>query len=149
MIDTIETLKAAAAEITARVAAFEKAQKAEVEPPKLTEEQYTILLHEYHSSVPGRVNQAQLDAGKRLRYLESAHAADQAELARLREENAALREAQKAHGQDITSFELRSWADDNDFEYNPNTQKEYIRRQCRAMAREIARRRGLTLDGAK
>lgn len=80
MTDTPETLQSALDDLTRRVAAFNKAQKAEQEePPALME--YLLLALEHGEGVPN----TQRVAARRLRYLESAHAADQAELARLRE----------------------------------------------------------------
>lgn len=87
MTDTIETLKAALADLAARVAAFERARVEktfewarveEKEPPALTHKQYKILLEEYHSDLSGQVNAAELAAARRLRWCER-------ELARLRE----------------------------------------------------------------
>jgi hypothetical protein len=129
--DTQETLQSALADLTRRVAAFEKAQKqADVEPDQLTE--YDLG----HLAGGSALTYIQNKAYARLVRLESVYADAQAELAR-------LREGLKARESDITSLELESWGDDNDFEYSLESMRDYIRSQCRTMAREIQRHRAL------
>ena len=79
MTDTPETLQSALADLTRRVAAFEKAQKqADVEPPMLTDEQDDVLRRCWNPTAVAAVD--------RLRYVE-------AELARLREDYQALKDS--------------------------------------------------------
>lgn len=109
------------AEIDRRIDAAQK-KAAEAEPPTVTDHE----LAEWDSCTPG---------GK-------FHRAA-AEIRYLRVELARLCEGLKWRESDITSLELESWGDDNDFEYSLESMRGYIRSQCRAMAREIQRHRAL------
>lgn len=119
----IETLRAELhAEIDRRIDAATK-QAADVEPPMPLD---PTTLHNWLSRP---ICTAAGDAAREIVYL-------RAELAR-------LREGLKVRESDITSLELESWGDGNDFEYSLESMRGYIRSQCRMMAREIQRHRAL------
>lgn len=113
MTDTPETLQSALADLTRRVAAFEKAQKqaADVEPPMLTLEDWIQADSSYR--LPGWPLAVKMK--DRLRYVE-------AELAR-------LREGLKSQVRDVTQGWIESWKDDAS--------------EAGAAAREIQRHRAL------
>lgn len=169
MTDTPETLQSALDDLTRRVAAFEKAQKeADVEPPMLQEGELDYL-YKYGSSFATQKKasmrlrwceaelarlredyQALKDSYNRGSTVAHAycHEFKVGRLGYSMVEEAILdarrlREGLKVRESDITSLELESWGDDNDFEYRPEEMRSYIRSQCRMMAREIQRHRAL------
>jgi len=131
MTDTPESLQAALDDLTRRVAAFEKAQKAEEEePPTLTEEEWEMLAKEYHPSIPSSMNRMQCNAAARLRWCE-------AELAR-------LREGLQAQPEDECDENVEYWANDP---RASTDSKHYGILRAQSFAREIQRHRLLLKPG--
>ena len=123
MTDTPETLKAALANLTARVAAFEKARVEEEEPEKVAPANIDCLLN--GTAVP----YTQAIAGRRLRYCER-------ELAR-------LREGLKVQVDDECDENVAYWANDP----RHRTDREYGVIRAHSFAREIQRHRALVGGG--
>ena len=123
MTDTPETLKAALADLTARVAAFEKARVEEEEPPRLTEPELIALCG------GGTMPHIKLRAATRLRWCER-------ELAR-------LREGLKAHLGDECDENVDYWVNDP----RHRNDKEYGTIRAHSFAKEIQRHRALLKDG--
>ena len=123
MTDTPETLKAALANLTARVAAFEKARVEEEEPEKVAPANIDCLLN--GTAVP----YTQAIAGRRLRYCER-------ELAR-------LREGLKGEGEGEGDENVAYWANDP----RHRTDREYGVIRAHSFAREIQRHRALVGGG--
>lgn len=121
MTDTPETLRSALADLTRRVAAFEKAQKkaADVEPPVCSE---ALLAH--------------IERGVELGTSDYKKAA--AEIRYLRAELARLREGLKWQPEDFDSRIIRGLADNNGIAL-ASSPREVV--QC--LAREIQRHRKL------
>ena len=119
MTDTPETLKAALADLTARVAAFEKARVEEEEPPMLTECELNALCG------GGTMPHTKLRAARRLRYCER-------ELAR-------LREGLKVQPGDECDENVDYWVNDP----RHRTDREYGVIRAHSFAREIQRHRAL------
>ena len=123
MTDTPETLKAALANLTARVAAFEKARVEEEEPPRLTEPELIALCG------GGTMPHIKLRAATRLRWCER-------ELAR-------LREGLKVQVDDECDENVAYWANDP----RHRTDREYGVIRAHSFAREIQRHRALVGGG--
>ena len=124
MTDTIETLRAELAAITARVAAFEEARVGEEEPPALTDEQDDALRRCWNPTAVAAVD--------RLRYCER-------ELARLREG------LKRDEMNDTFDEAIAQWASGDISFYRWDATAFSTRIQ--SLAREIQRHRALLKDG--